>query len=181
MTDMQTALTTMDNMVVNHGQVVQAVCAGFPNRIMVTHEVDGLINSVSRSLGYRDVEKVHACSDVVYGFMLQNIQPYAAPQAMQYACAGFYHNQGYILYLPANDPNFITELVRARQNMLNAKVDLDRLHSLTVQSQAIDAQMCELYGQIKDHYNEEIQQQIDHYQVTFNQLNHEIDRLRSAL
>lgn len=181
MMDMQTTLTTMDDMAVNHIQVVQAVCAGFPNRVMVTHEIDGLINSVSRGLGMRDIEKIHSCGDVAYGFMLQVIQPYSAPQPMRYGCAGFYHNQGYVLCQPANDPNFISELIRVRQNMVTARVDLDRLHSLTVQSSAIDAQMCQLYGQIKDHYNEEIQQQIDHYQVTFNQLTQEIDRLRSAL
>lgn len=180
-TDMLITLTTMDNMTVNHTQVVQAVCAGFPNKIMVTHEVDGLINSVSRTLGLRDIERVHACSDIVYDFMLKTMQPYAAPYAARYGCAGFYYNQGYILFGPAHDANFFTELIRLKQSMTSARVDLQRLNQLTVQSAAIDAQMCELYGQIKEHYNEEIQQQIDHYQVTFNRVNQEIDRLRSAL
>lgn len=181
MTDVQTTLTTMDNMAVNHIQVVSAVCAAFPNKFMLSHEIDGLINSVSRVLNMRDVEKIHVCGELVYGFMFDTIKPYAAPEPMRYGCIGFFQNHGYILCKPMSDVNFFAELIRAKGSMMSARVDMVRLNELTAQSAAIDAQMSALYNQIKDNYDDRVQQQIDRYQVTANQLNQEIDRLRSAL
>jgi hypothetical protein len=180
--DIQTELITMDEIAVNHVQVVQAVCAGFPNKMMVSHEVDGLINSVSRRLGYRDIEKIHNCSGLVYDFMFKTMQPYSAPYAARYGCPGFYHNQAYIMFAPANDPNFIQDMMRMRHSMTNAMVDMPRLNQLMTQAAALDEQLRNLFIiQEAQGDSEELQQQVYTYQSALNQVSQEIERLKAAL
>lgn len=180
--DIQTELITMDEMAVNHVQVVQAVCAGFPNKIMVAHEVDGLINSVSRRLSNRDVERIHNCSGFVYDFMFKTMQPYSAPYPARYGCPGFYQNQAYIMFGPVNDPNFIQGMVQMRQSMTAAMVNTGRLNQLMQQAAGLDEQLRNLFIiQESQGDNEELQQQVYTYQSALNQVSQEIERLKAAL
>lgn len=178
MPDIQTVLNTMSNMVVNHVQITQAVCAGFPIKSTVHSEVDTLLGRAPGVLHDRDVEKVHLCAEIIFGFLSQQLQPHAGPTLQRYACPGFFQTLGYIMVAPYHDPAFFKEFVRIQNSIKNNQRPDRILHDLGQYIEQLETRIAVLTEQENTTNIRHTQKQIAAHQSEIQHFTRIVDKIR---
>ncbi|AHI60367.1 hypothetical protein Ea357_214 [Erwinia phage Ea35-70] len=179
MQDIQTTLTTMSNMVVNHVQITQAVCAGFPVKASSASELDVLISNTPGYLSQQDIEKVHLCGELIFDFLVQQLQPYAVPRLLRYGCPGFFQTQGYVLMSQYHDDAFFKEFVNIQANITTQQLPIRKLMTLEQVAESSEMRIAELNAmQLSGDNSVEVHRQIARHQNYLDRSSGEMAKIR---